>query len=112
VDVFDNDGDDLTVSFYNASDDSLIDVDIVLGGNGTASVTWSGLSSDIICIWYVIADDGLNTTQSSTWTFSTTKEVVIPPAIPLPGLFTVGLIVMGTTGILSVIIYLRRKKWI
>ena len=113
VDVFDNDGDDLTVSFYDASDDSLIDADIVLGGSGTASVTWSNLSSDMICTWYVIADDGLSTTQSSQWTFSTTEEeIVIPPAIPLPGLFTVGLIVMGTTAILSLIIYLRRKKWI
>ena len=43
ADVSDNDGDDLTVSFYDASDDSLIDVDIVLGGTGEASVPWVGL---------------------------------------------------------------------
>ncbi|MFX0174848.1 MAG: hypothetical protein ACFE85_01305 [Candidatus Hodarchaeota archaeon] len=113
VDVFDNDGDDLTISFYNASDDSLIDVDIVVGGTGTASVIWSDLPSDIICTWYVIADDGLNTTQSPTWSFSTAEEVEIPeipPFIPLPDLFTMGLIVIGMVGILLVIIYLRRKK--
>jgi microcystin-dependent protein len=115
VDVFDNDGDDLTVSFYNASDDSLIDDDVVIGGSGTASVTWSNLPSDIICTWYVIADDGLNTTQSSTWSFSTAEELEIPeipPFIPLPDLFTIGLIVMGMVGILLAIIYLRRKKWV
>jgi len=110
VDVSDNDGDDLTVSFYNASDDSLIDVDTVLGGTGTASVNWLGVSSNMICTWYVKVDDGLSTTQSSTWIFSTTEEIVIPPAIPLPDLLTVGLVVLGTTGIFSVIIYLRRKK--
>ncbi|MFX1304399.1 MAG: hypothetical protein ACFE9X_13670 [Promethearchaeota archaeon] len=107
VDVFDNDGDDLTVSFYDASDDSLIDSIIITGGTGTASVDWSGLSPGTKYSWYVIADDGLSTTQSSTWTFTTSS----PPGIPLPDLFMVGLIVLGTTGVLSVITYLRRKKW-
>ena len=58
----DNDGDDLEITFYDASDDQLIATDIVLGGEGTASIFWSGRSKDTIYKWYVTADDGLNKT--------------------------------------------------
>ncbi|MHA1671330.1 MAG: hypothetical protein ACTSV5_12250 [Promethearchaeota archaeon] len=110
VDVSDDDGDTLTVTFYNASDNSVIGSDTVTGGSGTASVTWSWVSSEMTCKWYVIADDGMGATQSSTWTFTTYDETNIPPSIPLPGLIPLGIIVIGTTGILSVITHLRRKR--
>jgi len=112
VDVSDDDGDVLTVTFYNSSDNSVIDAVIITGGSGTAAVTWSGVSSNMICAWYAIADDGLSTSQSPTWTFTTIEDGGdgVLPAIPLPGLVTVGLIVMGTAGIISVITYLKRKK--
>jgi len=110
VDVSDDDGDTVTVTFYNATDNSVIGTDIVTGGSGTASVTWSGVSGEIICKWYVIADDGKGATKSSTWTFTTYSTTTPPPAIPLPGLIPLGLIVIGTTGILSVITHLRRKR--
>jgi len=83
VDVSDDDGDDLTVSFYDASDDSKIDEDSVLGGSGTASITWSGLSSATSYSWYAISDDGLNTTQSTTWSF-TTNNLPNVPTNPTP----------------------------
>jgi len=83
VDVFDVDGDDLTATFYDASDDSIIDADIVLGGSGTASVTWSGLSSGKSHPWYVIVDDGLSTNQSATWSFIT-NHVPDEPTNPSP----------------------------
>jgi len=110
VDVSDDDGDTLTVTFYNATDYSVIDSVTITGGSGIASVIWSGVTSEMICRWYVIADDGMNTTQSPTWTFITYDEAIIPPAVPLPGLIPFGLIVIGTTGILSVKTYLRRKR--
>jgi hypothetical protein len=109
VDVADADGDTLSVTFYNATDNSLIGSDTVTGGNGTASVVWSGVTGKIICQWYVIADDGQAATQSPTWTF-TTFEKKAPPGIPLPGLIPIGFIVIGTTGIVSLITYLRRKR--
>ncbi|MBY8990046.1 MAG: hypothetical protein KGD58_04755 [Candidatus Lokiarchaeota archaeon] len=109
VDVFDEDGDTVTVTFYNASDNSEIGSDIVTGGSGTASVTWSGVTSDMVCQWYVRANDGKGATESATWTFLTTVTST-PPGIPLLGLVPLGLIVIGTTGILSVITYLRRKR--
>jgi hypothetical protein len=111
VDIFDDDGDDLMVTFYDASDDSIIEQVYITGGSGTASAIWSGISSNMLCNWYVIADDGLGSAQSSTWTFETTYINVLSPAIPLPGFIPFGLIVIGTAGILSVITYLRRIKF-
>ena len=111
VDVFDEDGDDLTVTFYNASDDSIIDTVIISGGSGTASVNWSGVSSNMICAWYVIADDGMSTTKSSTCTFTTIDDKgTSPPNILLPVLITAGSIGIGTIGTVSAIVYLRRRK--
>ncbi len=110
VDVSDADGDTVTVTFYNDSDDSVIGSDIVTGGNGTASVTWSGVTRDMVCRWYVKANDGKGATQSATWEFTTRGAGDGPPRIPLPGLIPIGLIVFGATGIISVITYLRRKK--
>jgi hypothetical protein len=71
VDVSDPDGDSMDVSFYDASDDGLIATDTNVAGGSTASVTWSGLSSDTTYNWYAVADDGIATTQSSTWQFTT-----------------------------------------
>ncbi len=70
VDVFDPDGDTMDVSFYDASDDSLIGTDTGVLSGGTASVSWLGLSEDITYQWYAIANDGQDTTQSATWSFT------------------------------------------
>jgi len=118
VDVFDYDGDDLTVTFYNASDNSVIEIDTVSGGSGVASVTWSGLPSNTTVSWYVIVDDGLSLNQSLTWTFTTlvwsgggsgggggsgssSKEETIP-----------GYSLLILLGIVSMItILLAKKRW-
>jgi|GEM_PF-1585750 len=71
--VSDADGDSMDVSFYDASDDSLIGTDTGVASGGTASVTWSGLSYSTTYSWYAVASDGSDTTQSSTWSFSTTE---------------------------------------
>jgi hypothetical protein len=110
VDVSDLDGDDLIITFYNASDDDVIEADVVLGGSGTASVIWSGLSSGTSYSWYVIVDDGSITVQSTTWSFTTSEEVGAP-AIPMPNLKVIGSITIGAAGIISVITYLKRIKW-
>ena len=44
VDVSDPDGDSMNVSFYDASDDSLIGTDIGVVSGGTAIVSWGSLS--------------------------------------------------------------------
>jgi hypothetical protein len=68
--VYDADGDNLTVTFKDGSDDSTIDTDTVAGGSGTASVTWSGLTPGSTYSWYVTVSDGTDTTTGSMWTFT------------------------------------------
>jgi len=70
VDISDPDGDDMNVTFNNASDDSEIGVNSGIN-NGTTSITWGGLSEGTTYEWYAVADDGQNTTRSSTWSFTT-----------------------------------------
>ena len=108
VDVSDNDGDDLIVTFYDASDDSEIDSDIVSGGSGTASVTWSGLSARTNYSWYVIVNDGLNMIPSSIWNFTTSKAPSGAPGIP--GFSFVVPVVIGVASIILVKEYLKRKR--
>lgn len=77
VDVSDADGDSMSVTFYDASDDSQIgSTQTGISDGGTATVTWSGLSNDIQYNWYVQVDDGTDTTISSTWSFTTTSAAV------------------------------------
>ncbi len=70
VDVSDPNGDALQVTFYNASDENVID-STDLSGNGTASVTWPGLAWGQTYRWYATVDDGQVNISSSTWNFRT-----------------------------------------
>ena len=110
VDVSDDDGDDITVTFYDDSDDSVINIDIITGGSGTASVEWTEALPGTTYSWYVIADDGLSTTQSSTWTFETNDESAPPTPPGIPGFSLVLPILIGTVTVISVRVYLKRKK--
>jgi len=74
VDIYDADGDSVTVTFKNASDNSVIGSNVVSSGSGTASATWSGLSPSTSYSWYVTADDGTNVTTSSTYSFTTASS--------------------------------------
>jgi hypothetical protein len=74
--VSDPDGDSLSVNFYNAADNSLIDTTIVQN-DSNAFVIWSGLSNSTIYNWYAVANDSLLENISETWSF-TTKDVDTP----------------------------------
>jgi len=78
IDVSDPDGDDMDVTFYDASDDSVIGADNGVLSGSTASVSTSdesiGSSQGEEYEWYVEADDGEETTQSDTWSFDTVHE--------------------------------------
>ena len=77
VTVSDPDGDSMDVTFYNASDHSIIDVDYDVPNGGTASIIWDNLAYETNYSWYTIADDGEYTNTSDTWSFSTRGEA--PP---------------------------------
>ena len=109
VNASDPDGDDLIVTFHNASDDSVIGTDTVFGGSGTASVDWLGLSRNTTYYWYVIVSDGSLSNQSMTWLFITREtsfddgEEVIP-SYPLMICVSVSVIT-----IIHLIIVVRKK---
>jgi plastocyanin len=70
VDVYDPDGDPMTVSFYD-NGGNLIGVDTNVPSGGTASVQWQDLRGSTTYRFYVITDDGTRSTRSETWTFKT-----------------------------------------
>jgi len=76
--VSDPNNDILDVSFYDASDDSLIDTVTDVESNTMASVIWHGIDYGVTYEWYVVAEDYEGSTQSDTWRFTTNH----PPDIP------------------------------
>jgi len=73
VDVYDTDGDAMTISFYNAGTSALIGTTSVptWGSIYTATTTWSGLSFATTYEWYAVANDENFNATSSTWSFTT-----------------------------------------
>ena len=68
------DGDRMDVSFYDASDDSLIGEDNNVQSGTRAETDWTGLDEGTEYDWYAVADDGDQTATSSTWRFMTESE--------------------------------------
>ena len=73
VDVNDPNGRSLTVYFYNADTDDLIQpnaIDRKVGSKGKASYTFNQ-GFDTTFVWYVVADNGKLENRSDVWIFST-----------------------------------------
>lgn len=90
VDVFDPDGDMMDVLFYNASDDSLVDSVFGISSGGNASIIWANLSEGIIYNWYAVANDGIDYTQSPTWSFTTYFDTPIWSQPPIDQIIEFG----------------------
>jgi len=71
IDVTDSDGDSMNVSFYDASDDSLIGTDTNVLDGFEASYEWGGLSTCTTYSWYVNISDGTDITTTETYYFTT-----------------------------------------
>ena len=69
--VYDADQDAMNVSFYDASTQQLIGVDVNVASSTRASIPWNSLENMTLYRWYTIADDGSHTNQSETWEFTT-----------------------------------------
>ncbi|MBA7532524.1 hypothetical protein ES705_24750 [subsurface metagenome] len=74
--VSDPDGDSMTVTFYNDSDDNVIDSVTGVASGTRASVIWSGLENVTEYSWYVKANDSELENGSDTWSFTTVAEGV------------------------------------
>jgi hypothetical protein len=80
--VSDPDEDIMDVSFYDATDDSLIGTDLNVPSGGTASIVWSNLNPDTEYFWYSVANDSIYETKSEVWNFKTKIMVNQPPDKP------------------------------
>ncbi len=69
--VSDPNKDIMDVYFYNAYNNSLINVDRNVTSEGIASVSWLNLNYNTTYEWYVIANDSLLENRSDTWSFRT-----------------------------------------
>jgi hypothetical protein len=81
--AIDNDDDAMKVYFYDASDDSLIGVDINVQNATRAEVQWTGLDYDETYFWYAVANDSEFENTSSVWSFTTESETTQPPEISI-----------------------------
>ncbi len=82
--VSDPDNDLLNVSFYNASDNSIIGVDNNVISGALASVTWSDLDLNTTYSWYVVVNDSEYEIKSDEWNFTTTLTLINnPPDKPI-----------------------------
>ncbi len=84
VEAIDPDGDNMTVTFYDAEDDSLIGEEADISNGSRVSVSWSSLSPSTTYRWYVEVSDGKRSTRSTTWSF-TTSELERSVTISSPG---------------------------
>jgi len=73
VGVIDGDGDALTVTFYEAGTDEIIGQYVGVSSGETVSNNWEGLERSESYFWYVIVDDGTDSSQSDTMSFITSE---------------------------------------
>jgi len=69
--VTDPDNDTMDVYFYNASDNSPIDVAENVSNSSRAEVIWPDLEYNTTYSWYAVANDSIFENRSDTWTFTT-----------------------------------------
>ena len=69
--VTDPDNDTINISFYDASDGSLIGTVTDVPSGEIIGMVWRHLGHSTTYSWYAIASDGMHTNCSTTWQFST-----------------------------------------
>jgi len=72
--VTDPDNDSMNVTFYNATDDVVIDIASNVTNGTRAEGTWPDLEYNITYSWYAVANDSIYENRSDTWTFTTMQE--------------------------------------
>lgn len=61
----------MDITFYDAEENETIGTDHDVDSGESAEVQWDGLKMNTTYEWYAEADDGENSAQSSTWSFTT-----------------------------------------
>ncbi len=73
--VVHTDGKEMGVSFYDASDDTLIGEDKEVASGSRAKTVWDGLEKSTSYSWYAEGDDGETIATSNTWSFTTADHL-------------------------------------
>ena len=81
--VTDPDDDNMDVSFFNASDESLIGIDSNVKSGDTASIQWNDLTYNTTYQWYAVAKDSEYESKSDIWTFKTKRFDNIGPKVSI-----------------------------
>ena len=109
VNIFDADGEDMTVLFYDNSTglSILIGTDSLSGGGpGITSIIWNGLINRTEYKWYVMVSDGIVNTTSIMWSFIT-HYIVYDEEPHIPGYDLLFLLCIAVAATL----YLIRKRY-
>lgn len=85
VDVSDPDDNNMSVTFFDASNHKEIGVVNNVESGSTASITWSDLDYGTTYRWYAIADDGIFDNRSETFSFTTNYLPVFSNLNPQDG---------------------------
>jgi hypothetical protein len=83
--VYDPNGDNLDVYFYNGLDNSMIAKDTGVSSGDRASVTWSNLEYNTTYEWYAIAVDSEFANTSEKWNFITKDDTDVDFEIDISG---------------------------
>jgi len=81
--VKDLDNDMMEVTFYNASDESIIGTDYNVISGGTATIEWANLTPNTKYTWYTTANDSKYENKSDIWSFTTKKIENTPPTVQI-----------------------------
>ncbi len=85
VTVSDPDDDNMSVTFFDASDDSVIGVDNNVASGSSALVYWNDLDYGTTYSWYAITDDGVFQTYSDVFSFTVNSPPVFSNMYPENG---------------------------
>jgi len=103
VTVDDAEDDRLTVIFYNASDDSVIEEITNINPQKTVDTIWENLEYNTTYEWYVSVSDDNHTNTSDVWSFTTmdepTNQAPDEPENPNPNDDAQGIIVNPTLSV-------------
>ncbi|MBS3778618.1 MAG: isopeptide-forming domain-containing fimbrial protein, partial [Candidatus Thermoplasmatota archaeon] len=103
VTVDDAEDDELTVTFYNASDDSVIEEISNIDPQKTVDTMWENLEYNTTYEWYVTVSDDNQTNTSAVWNFTTidepTNQAPDEPTNPSPADNAQGVIVNPTLSV-------------
>jgi len=108
VEVSDPNSDNLTVCFFNNDTVSMIGCASQVEDGTIASLKWLGRLENSTYSWFVIANDGENSIQSETWSFTTGFKR--KPLIRGELIFGIGAPVLGALALAGIVIFLSKRR--